>query len=83
MVTVLKRLVFWIAAVALFVGVIAFALATVTAGYAGASATTEVEYTLSRFLVPGAFVGFLAWLMLVALHEADVHAHERRASIGA
>jgi len=83
MITVLRKLLFWVCAIALLGGIIAFALATVTDGYPGSASTTEVEYALSGILVPSSLLGFIVWLMLSALLEADVHAQERRAHIQA
>ncbi len=80
MVSVLKKTLFWLAATALLAGIIAFTLATITSGYPGAAAATDIEYGLSRLLLPGAFIGFIGWLMISALMEADLHAQERRAS---
>ncbi|THG30744.1 hypothetical protein [Naasia lichenicola] len=80
MVSVLKKALFWLAATALCAGILAFALASATSGYPGSSATTDFEYGLSRILIPGAFIGFIGWLMLSALMEADLHAQERRSA---
>jgi hypothetical protein len=81
MISVLRKLLFWVSAMALLGGIIMFALATVTVGYPASASTTDVEYALSGILIPGAFVGFIVWLMLSALLEADVHAQQRRASL--
>ena len=83
MISVLRKLLFWVSAVALLGGIIMFALASVTVGYPGSTSTTDVEYALSGILVPSSLLGFIVWLMLSALLEADVHAQERRANVQA